>query len=125
MFTSLIEALPLAAFILDRSLKIVQINAPALELCGRDRLSRYETLDLLLKNDAITHLARECVHSGETQRKKIERVHSNITWLITVAPLKHRGSSAVSEDKAQVDSVDDIYFLLTIEDMAELQRLER
>lgn len=128
MFTSLLEAIPLAAFVLDRDLNVVQVNALALELCGRERLARYEALELVLDNEAIKHLAWECVHNGIARREKIERARSNVAWRVTVTPLDHQGTvrtkGAVDEPGQEATSKN-LFFLLTIEDMAELQRLEQ
>lgn len=136
MFTSLLEAVPLAAFVLDRDLKVVQVNAAALKLCGKERLARHETISRLLNNEAIARLARKCVQSGTTQKASIERTRSNVTWHVTVAPLEHQskarakyepGSEALQEEHvahARAEEPESLYFLLSIEDMAEMQRLE-
>lgn len=140
---SLLEAIPLPVFIVDRSLSIQRFNQAALHLSeefsfSREQLRRKHddptasttpaqaaqeaperqqanpaSLDQVMQNPAVLQIIQESMQTGATQKGKYDQ-HGTV-WKITASPLSHQ---QVSHQAAH-------YFAVTIEDTTEQQHLER
>ena len=105
--TSLLEALSLPMFIVDRSLTIHHYNQQGLQLS----LPSYSSLqgvplDQVIHDPAIIELVQQSVHTEHRQSDKYGKDASDVLWKISVSPLAHG------------------YFAVVIEDLTEERRLE-
>jgi len=145
--TSLLEAIPLPVFIVDRTLSIRHFNQAVLHLPGASSLSnipqrqrrsrtratkaasaqlskqqdtkaaQYPLLDEIIHDPAIIQLARESIATGTVQKGQYEQHGSDVVWKITVTPLSYRSRGKKLAEER--------YFAVLIEDMTEQHRLER
>lgn len=118
MFLHLLESLPLAAFVVDRSLSIRYANQPALHFCSLTRLPERACLSSLLKEPAVLDLVQEGIEKSAPVRELLEPQGENISWKVAVTPMVH--AAGVPSEKTPYQ-----FFLLTIEDISEVRRLER
>jgi two-component system phosphate regulon sensor histidine kinase PhoR len=106
--TSLLKALPLPVFIVDRSLTIHHSNQQGLQLS----ISSYSSLqgvslDQVIHDSAIIEHVRESVQTERRQSGRYRRDTSDVLWKVSVSPLAHG------------------YFAIVIEDLTEGHRLGR
>ncbi|GAC1431552.1 MAG: ATP-binding protein [Ktedonobacteraceae bacterium] len=116
LFRSLVQALPSPVLIIDRTLTILDANEAALRVSGIQGSLAGQTLEQAFRDAGITTLAQTSIQTGSVRRGGYSRGSSTtITWNISVTPLR--------------DSIEAIhayqFFLLTIEDVAAMQRLEQ
>lgn len=126
MFKSLLEALPLPVFVVNRELLIQYINPPARQLCQKPIFMRKTRLDQVIEVPAVLQLAQECIRTNSSQQEQYEKSEADIAWKITVAPLMHQTPSR--EDPHGVDKQRQAcpqYFTISIENLSETRRLER
>ncbi len=110
LFKSLVHALPSPILIFDRALTILDANESISQVVGIQETIIGQTLEAVFKDDTITTLARTCIQTGNARRSG----DSKRNWNVSVTPLHN-----------STDSTTYSYFLLTIEDIAEKQRLEQ
>jgi two-component system phosphate regulon sensor histidine kinase PhoR len=126
LFKSLLEALPLPVFVVNRDLFIQYINPPARQLCQDAVFTRKTKINQVIDVPAVLQLTQECIHTGHNRQGQYEKSDPDITWNITVAPLVHQ-----TLPKADPHGIDKPglscpqYFTITIEDLSETRRLER
>jgi two-component system phosphate regulon sensor histidine kinase PhoR len=123
LFKSLLEALPLPVFVVNRELFIQYINPPARQLCQRPIFARKTKLDQVIDVPAVLQLAQECIRTNSSQQGQYEKSDADIAWKIAVAPLIHQ--TPPKEDPHGVDKLYPQYFTITIENFSETRRLER
>jgi two-component system phosphate regulon sensor histidine kinase PhoR len=124
LFVSLFEALPLPAFVVDRDLLIHYINEPARQFCQVPISVRKTKIDAVLPVPALLQLLQECIRTSSSQQGQYEKGDSDITWNIAVAPLIHQSIAKKAESNGEAESCPR-YFVVTIEDLSEMHRLER
>jgi two-component system phosphate regulon sensor histidine kinase PhoR len=108
VFISLLDALPLPAFIVDHSLTIHYCNQPGLQLSASCSSSlQGMPLDQVIHDPAIIQLVQESIQTESQQKGKYEKNSSDILWKVSVSPLAH------------------CYFAVIIEDLTENRRLKR
>ncbi len=111
-FKSFLEATPSPVFIVDRSLLIHFMNQSALQLCKLTELPLECKFDQVISDGGVVQLVQEALHAGASYKRRYDKGRGDIAWKITVTPLFQ-------------SSKENTIFSLLIEDMAELQRLER
>lgn len=121
LFKSLLEAVPLPTFIVDRSLQIYYYNPPALQLSGNVSIPPREVLDEVLHHTGVIQLVRESIQANTLRKGQYAKSDSSVVWRVTVTPLQLQSPSK-QEEQAEIHYR---YFAVTIEDMAEIMRLER
>jgi len=115
LFKSLVQALPSPILIIDSALTILDANEAALRVSGIQGTLVGQTVEQAFKDSGITTLARTSTQTGSARRGGYSRGGSTITWNVSVTPL---------HDTTEADSTYH-FFLLIIEDVAEMQRLEQ
>jgi two-component system phosphate regulon sensor histidine kinase PhoR len=120
LFKSLLEALPLPVFVVNRDLFIQYINPPARQLCQVAVSVRKTKLDQVIAVSAVLQLVQECIRTGKSQQGQYEKSEPDITWKIAAAPLVHQ-----TLPKENPHGLCPQYFTITIEDLSETHRLER
>ena len=118
LFMTLLEAVPLAMFVIDRHMFVISANQPALRLCGSTALIPQTKISQLLHDDTVMQLVQETMQAGngrcELYEKKDEKER---TWKISVVPLR--------DQVQEVEPTAYKFFGLAIEDVTEARRLER
>ncbi len=115
LFKSLVQALPSPILIIDNTSTILDANEAALRVSGIQGTLVGQTVEQAFKDVGITTLVQTSIQTGSTKRGGYDRGGSTTTWNISVTPLH----SSVEGDTAYH------FFLLIIEDVAGLQRLEQ
>ncbi len=142
LFKSLLEALPLPVFVVNRELFIQYINPPARQLCQRPIFARKTKLDEVIDVPTVLQLAQECIRTNNSQQGQYEKSDADIAWKIAVAPLIHQTPpkedphgidkqvsgmvrAGLSPARTIPDTFCPQYFTITIENLSETRRLER
>lgn len=122
-FTSLLEAMPLPLLVVNRALVIQYYNSSALRLDENVVLARGMTLDQVLRDPTMLQLVRDSIHNGKPLKGRFDKDGAEHSWKLYVTPLDHQEHTQSQEVSAMEAGY--AYFAVAIEDMAELQRLER
>ncbi|GAC1390460.1 MAG: ATP-binding protein [Ktedonobacteraceae bacterium] len=112
LFKSLVQALPSPILIIDATLTILHANEAATQVSGVNGVLEGLTLEQTLNDPDITKLVQTSIQTGSVRRGGYARGGPGITWNIVVTPLSSTNSTYQ-------------FFLITIEDVAEMQRLEQ
>ena len=115
LFKSLVQALPSPILIIDSTLTILDANEAALRVSGRQETLIGQTVEQVFNDAGMTTLVRSSTQTGSVRRGGYSRGGSTTTWNVAVMPL---------HDSAEA-SHPYHFFLLTIEDVMEMQRLEQ
>jgi two-component system phosphate regulon sensor histidine kinase PhoR len=115
LFNNLVQALPSPILIIDSALLILNANEAAIRISGEQGPLIGQTIEQVFKNVGITTLVRSSVHTGSARRGKYSTDDSTATWNVSVTPLHDPVEAAYPEK----------IFLMTIENVAEMQRLEQ
>ncbi len=108
VFISLLEALPLPAFIVDHSLTIRYCNQPGLQLSASCSSSLQGVpLNQVIHDPAVIQLVEESIQTESQQKGRYEKHSSDNLWKVSVSPLTH------------------CYFAVIVEDLTENRRLKR
>lgn len=118
LFTTLLEAVPLPMFVVDRQLTVLNVNQRGLRLCDRTSLPPQISLDQLLHDDTVVQLVQETVQTAQARSVLYEKEDgTDSAWRVSVVPL-------ADQAKGQQQQVYQ-FFGLSIEDVTEPRRLER
>ncbi len=115
LFTSLVQALSSPTLIFDNTLTILDANEAALHVSGIQGTLVGQTIEQVFRDIGITALVQASVQAGSERRGEYNRGNSTTRWNVAVTPL--RDSVEVSHEYQ--------FFLLTIENISEMQRLEQ
>ena len=80
LFKSLLEAVPLPTFIVDRSLQIYYYNPPALQLSGNVSIPPREVLDEVLHHTGVIQLVRESIQANTLRKGQYTKSDSSVVW---------------------------------------------
>ena len=115
MFKSLVQALPFPILILDSTLTIFDANEAALRVSGIQGTLVGQTIEQAFNDVDITTLVQTSIQTGSARRGEYSRGGATAAWNVSVTPLQDSTEASHTYH----------FFLLTIEDVAELQRLEQ
>ena len=115
VFDSLVQALPAPILVVNRTLTILSANDAALIVANIQEPLVGLTIEQALHDAGITQLVQASIQTGNTRRGGFTRGRPGITWNVEVTPL----ASQVTVNNTYQ------YFLVTIEDVAEMQRVEQ
>lgn len=119
---SLLEAIPLPLFVIDRNCVIQHFNQSSQRLYEREHLTAGLSLDTVLNSSAMLQLVENSIQSNSQFRGQFEVGTSDITYKVTVTPLQHLDEQS-QETAAQPTEY--AYFAVAIEDMSEARHMER
>lgn len=116
LFNSLLEAVPLPLFIVNRDLIVCHINKPALHLSEQTALAPDTRLDTLIVYPQVLQLVQTFLATAQPQRELIllDNV-SDGAWKVSVMPLP--------DQEPQQGATQ--FFAVIIEDVTESRRVER
>ncbi len=114
---SLLEAIPLPVFVVDRSLTVSYYNQQGLTFVQSMESGKLvgSQLDQVLHNSVITQLVETGIRTGSAQKAFYEQGNSDVAWKVSVSPLAYEPLSPANFQ----------YFAVVIEDMTETRRIER
>jgi two-component system phosphate regulon sensor histidine kinase PhoR len=110
-------------FVIDGSLSIRYANEPALRLCSLTTLPADSTLDQVVHAPSLTRLAEESIRLDAPRKGQCDE--GNRAWRVSVAPLVLAGRKKRRTASSQTPQQEERLFVVVIEDMGELRRLER
>jgi two-component system phosphate regulon sensor histidine kinase PhoR len=122
MFTGLLEALPMPVFVIDGYLSIRYANQPALRLCSLTTPPADSTLAQVVHAPFVIQLAHESIRLAAPHKGQYDE--GEISWRISVMPLNFAHARKRRATGSQADQ-EERFFVVVIEDMGELRRLER
>jgi len=116
IFESLVEAMPLPVFVVDRSLTICHYNQHSLLLSKTVAPVEVSVtrLDEIIHNSAILQLVEAAIRTGTPHKTLYEQGNSDTAWKVSASPLTHQPAAASYQ-----------YFAVVIEDMTEARHIER
>ena len=122
-----LEAMPWPVLIVDRHMVIQIANQRAAQLAGSKSSLPGKLLDSVLDDPRLLDLCQESVESGQPRQDKYEKDSAGTTWKVSITPLAHVSTDAVSqEDQGEQHPREACsLFALAIEDLSELRRVER
>ena len=120
-FQELLEAALWPMIIVDRALSICYYNQYATRLLEVTRSLQGVRLDQVVPDPAIVQLVQESVEAGSSRSHEYDRGSRGPAWKVSVTPLEHRPHRRQSIAVGQTYQ----YFMIAIEDLTELRRLER
>lgn len=124
-FQALLEAVPWPLLIVDHAMSVHYYNQEAVQLLeARDPLSGMK-LDRLVSDSAILQLVQESIQTGSPVKGEYTRDNSGTAWKISVTPLAHRPHETSTGKQNTALKQTYRYFVIAIEDLTELRRLER
>jgi len=123
-FQQLLEAALSPVLIVDRALSIRYYNQRAARLLTATASMPAVRLDHVVPDPAIVQLVRESIQTGSPRSGEVDRNSNGPTWRVCVTPLEHRTHTTSSEKRWNAVASHH-YFLIAIEDLTELRRLER
>ena len=132
LFTSLLEAVPLPMFVVDRQLVVLNANRRGLRLCNAKTLSPHTRLDQLLPDETVLQLVQETVQTSQERNFLYEKEDgTDSAWRVSVVPLADQDRRAQATSRVASHGLPDqeqqacTFFALSIEDVTEPRRLER
>lgn len=126
MFKSLLEAVPLPIFVVDRALIIHYINSSARCLYSISTYGRKSHLDHIIHDAAVLQLVQNCIRMGSPQQGLYDTGRANSAWRVSVTPLPHRKATSPGDETQNEQAIpENTFFAVTMEDRAEIRRLER
>jgi two-component system phosphate regulon sensor histidine kinase PhoR len=130
-FIKLLEAASWPIVIIDRALSVHFYNRRAVRLLERPEPWQGLKLDQLIPDPAILQLVQECIQTDSSRSGELTQANTTISWRISVSPVEHtplqEAQKFVAADVPHIDSGRNHYqyFVILIEDLTELRRLER
>lgn len=119
-FQGLLEAVPWPVLIVDATLSIRYSNQQALSLLETPGSLQNVKLDQVIHTPAIIQLVRESIETAKPRSNEHDK--RSPAWKVSVTPLEQRPSRTKD---TTVQTKQPHYFVITIEDLTELRRLER
>src|SRR5216684_3568630 len=124
-FQALLETVPWPLLIVDHALSVHYYNQEAVQLLeAREPLSGIK-LDQLISDSAILQLVQKSIQTESPVKEERTRGNSSTTWKISVTPLAHRPQEISNGQRSTALKQTYRYFVIAIEDLTELRRLER
>lgn len=123
-FHRLLAALPWPVLIVRRDLEICSCNLLAQRLLGATSTLEGQTVEQWLPEPEMRQPLLDCIATGQPQKGSYVKDAAAIAWNISVTPLV---DANVTEARGVVSGEEQLapYFVFSIEDRGELQRLER
>ena len=125
-FQELLEAALWPVLIVDRELSIRYYNQRAAQLLAATASLQAVRLDQVVRDPAIVQLVQESIQADSPRSGKYNRDSKGPAWRVCVTPLEHRAHTTKSGKGHSAGASQRYhYFLVAIEDLTELRRLER
>jgi two-component system phosphate regulon sensor histidine kinase PhoR len=118
---SLLEAVPLPLFVIDRHCIIQHFNQHSQSLYEHEHLKAGLTLDKVLNSSAMLQLVKTSIQSNSQLHGQFEVGTPDIAYKVTVTPLLHLDDQ--SQETTEGPSAY-TYFVVAIEDMTEARHIQ-
>ena len=123
-FQHLLEAALSPVLIVDRAMSIRYYNQRAARLLSATASLEAVRLDQVIPDPVIVQLVQESIQADSPRSGEADRNSNGPAWRVCVTPLEHR-MHTTSSGKRWNAVASHHYFLIAIEDLTELRRLER
>ena len=125
-FLKLLEASSWPILIIDRTLSVRFYNQRAVKLLERPEPWQGLKLDQFIPDPAILQLVQESIQTGRPCSGEHSKVNNAISWKVSISPVEHTPPQE-TEKRAGTEAHTRHYqyFVILIEDLTELRRLER
>ncbi len=125
-FLKLLEASYWPIVIIDRTMSVRFYNQRAVKLLERPEPWQGLKLDQLIPDPAILQLVQESLQTSTPRSGEHAKANGTIFWNVSISPVEHTPPEA----SGRPESTDELtqryqYFVILIEDLTELRRLER
>jgi two-component system phosphate regulon sensor histidine kinase PhoR len=124
-FHELLEAIPWAILIVDRVLSVSYYNQHAVHLLEATGPLEDLKLDQVIPDAAIIQLVQEGIQTGSSQSREYDKENAGLAWKVSVIPLGYQSNKMQTEQGSKAAARSYHYFVISIEDLTELRRLER
>ncbi len=124
-FHELLEAIPWPILIVDRTLSVSYHNQHAAHLLEEADPLKDLKLDQVIHDAAIIQLVQESIQAGSSQSREYDKGKAGLSWKVSVIPLGHQSYKTKTEQSHKSAGQSYHYFVIAIEDLTELRRLER
>lgn len=124
-FHELLEAIPWPILIVDRALSVSYFNQHAAHLLEAADPLKDLKLDQVIHDAAIIQLVQESIQAGSSQSREYDKGKAGLSWKVSVIPLGHQSYKTKTEQSHKAAGQSYHYFVIAIEDLTELRRLER
>jgi two-component system phosphate regulon sensor histidine kinase PhoR len=125
-FLKMLEASLWPILIIDRTLSVCFYNQRAVKLLERPEPWQGLKLDQFIPDPAILQLVQESIQTGRPRSGEHSKANNAISWKVSISPVEHTPPQE-TEKRAGTDAYAQHYqyFVILIEDLTELHRLER
>src|SRR5258707_99615 len=122
----MLEASLWPVLIIDRTLSVCFYNQRAVKLLERPEPWQGLKLDQFIPDPAILQLVQESIRTGRPRSGEHSKANNAISWKVSISPVEHTPPQE-TEKRAGTDAYAQHYqyFVILIEDLTELRRLER
>jgi len=127
-FSELLEAAPWPVIIIDRNQSICFYNQLSVQLLEAAEPMQGLRLDQVVHDQAILQVVQDSISADQPRKGEQTIDASGTAWKVTLTPLEHaqRNMQAELEGVAGHEEASHYtYFVVAIEDLTELRRLER
>src|SRR6266571_1882943 len=124
-FHELLEAIPWPLLIVDRALSVSYFNQHAAHLLEAADPLKDLKLDQGIHDAAIIQLVQESIQAGSSQSREYDKGKAGLSWKVSVIPLGHQSYKTKTQQSHKAAGQSYHYFVIAIEDLTELRRLER
>jgi len=124
-FHELLEAIPWPILIVDRALSVSYYNQHAAHLLEAAEPLKELKLDQVIHDAAIIQLVQESIQAGSLQSREYDKGTAGLAWKVSVIPLGHQSYKTKTVQSRKGAGQSYHYFVIAIEDLTELRRLER
>jgi two-component system, OmpR family, phosphate regulon sensor histidine kinase PhoR len=130
-FTKLIEAAPWPVVIIDCKLSIYFYNQRCVRLLEAAEPLQGLSLEHIIHERTVLQFVRESIQTGQAHNGEFTLDPSGTAWRVSITPLEDEKSKERADGAKEAEMAKDPeaaihgYFAITIEDLAELRRLER
>jgi two-component system phosphate regulon sensor histidine kinase PhoR len=124
-FHGLLEATPWPMLVVDRELSVSYYNQHAVRLLEVTGALNDTRLDQIVQDAAIIQLVQESIQTGSPRSNEYNKGSTGPAWKVSVIPLGHRYYKTKTGQSSKPAGQRYHYFVIAIEDLTELRRLER
>lgn len=129
-FQQLVRALPWPTLVIDTELQILQTSQQAQTLLGLNAETEKLSLEQLIQDSRIVQLIQNSIQSTTAQSSEFNYPTTGSAWKISVRPIEHHDTPFGEQSESQISDLALAqpvyqYFVVVIEDLTEIRRLER